>query len=555
MAKAKTSGILTEIRGSIGGTTYRTVGSNLVLSAKSSGRVGQKGAGGTTPVLNQGAMFELANLTPSVRTAWEQAAKQVNWSLRKIWLWSRRWWDYASYVQSSYVMPGTTGTSSWNCAVSIYDVVFTAPRHYNYVYRCIFLSSSGTPASLKTEDGIHATANTGVAGLRWWSACYAEGTGYIIAAPHSASRKIGYSPDGITWGLTTRATDGFWYDCASSPSLRRTVIVGYSGTDLACYTDDGMTFPAAASVPTGNWYGACWAPSLNLFLAAGYATSGSVMVSNDGTNWRMATSSPVVPAHGIAWSERAHRGVMITEGPLRPFYTSVDGENWTSDGVTRAGTWVAVRWFDGLEAFVAWKASGADNVAISCDGITWSYYTSTGITSLRSIYYDANFCVLYLLGSGTNDGIRIAPITWLPNKCDGSPLFTTRGEVPSPAAIPQGIYTIAPPDPRSISWHATTTAGVTSITGTVQSDWSASYAQGALAVWFGRALTGAQSKNNREWRLAGVTNACTGSWPMTSMIYPFAETVAAGARVPVKYRYLTRGRRISGEVISTVTLT
>jgi len=218
----------------------------------------------------------------------------------------------------------------------------------------------------------------------WQDVAYGDGTFVAI----STSIDAAYSTDGISWTLTAMPSTGSWRSVTYGNGIF-VAIAAASG--LAAYSTDGITW--TASTMPGSYTWTCISYGNGTFVAINGHSSDSSAYSVDGISWT-STTLPRPDAYTVGWSSIAYgNGTFVVvslenSGGYSPVvYSTDDGATWTLLNMPVRAEWTAIAYGNGK--FVATGIHYPDPyVALSVDGITWTYYapTSGGGTAEIGLY-------------------------------------------------------------------------------------------------------------------------------------------------------------------------
>ncbi len=554
MAVMKTSGLLTGISGSVGGVTFRTQGGKVIVSSKSSGRLGLRKSGQSVTTTNQADLFAWAQLSDAGRKEWEAAAKIIGVSARKAWLSGRRWLRAtATNVTPEAGEIAVTGRT-WLSAVS-----------QPVMRQSIVISYNGGTFGAFSYDGYHWTMITSIAPGSYWAATWDYSRAVYAVAQYGGTAFVAESPDGVNWTTVATPGVGYWLEGASSQSLGMTCFVGQGGMAYCMTRDYSGSWTARPGLPAGNWQGICWAAQPARWIAVRNGSSSAIYTSTDGATWTASTTPVVDNLYAVAWSPDLGLGVALSGSSPTIAYTSTDGQTWTPHATTLNGQYHSLRWSSELGAFYTGSISVGCYIATSTDGINW---TSTQLATSGSVYattYDPWNAALIAAPTGSSQGPRVMPIATLPETPNGGP--NLRGHQVWDYEGRRWVPTLSLTslEASSVTWQRTTSGGKPAIRISVPAiTWTDFYGQpgewkiDATAVWLelyvGSPLRSGQKKYTGKWKLAGHVVLREGAYISSAMTYPWTQTISAGTRLPVRYRLYAAGMRSSPVTETIVTL-
>ncbi len=544
MATGRLSGLLAEVRGSIGGETFRMVGGQLVLGAKSSGRLNLRGTGPAAMAATSRDLIAWEKLAEDVRNAWEAAAKECRESTRSVWLNTRAWTrENATLTQWSLAATAVTGGGKNTIATVEALGVSIA---------CNWTNAVGVEW---TEDGYHWHAATG-AGSGRWQVCFLDGASYkIVVIEQDGAGRILESYDGKEWTETTSPGVGLWTSAATSLATYSSVAVGNGGVGFAMYRHAMGAWTMASSAPSGIWTDVARSDRDGLYIAVGDSGTSSAMTSTDGVTWAKNTNLPGGTFATIGYSPDRHEWLAILKGATDSIYRSTNGLTWSHYGNLGYADWYRIRWCTSINAWVATRISGTNNVGVSRDGITWQMWTIPGVSYATDVTYDQRLGLILAACWGSGSTVAISPITLLPETADGKPLTRGGGDRLNWVATMPPTLRLAAPTISCLTASRKVVAGRRYITFSVSGIWTPDAAQASMTVWFGRPLGKAEKSYWGKWKKAGTVTMWSSPWTAADLPYDFEGDFVSGTRVPVRIRTWASGERYSRPITGVLTLT
>ena len=233
------------------------------------------------------------------------------------------------------------------------------------------VTASGSNAAGYSTNGTTWTAANLPATATWIKVAYGNNTFVAVAA----SGQIAYSFNGTVWNTATAPVrtyssvvygNGLW------------VAVATGGTAIAT-SSDGATW-AAGTLPEGaDWSDITYGKGKFVAVSQSDSSIAQTASSTDGTTWTLG--SFIGGCRAIAYGN--DRFVAIEggyAGANNAFY-SFNGITWTPVTIDTQN-WQTIKYFQGT--FVA-IAESYDKVAVSTDGISWTYRSLSGTQSWRDI--------------------------------------------------------------------------------------------------------------------------------------------------------------------------
>jgi len=286
--------------------------------------------------------------------------------------------------------------------------------------------ADGRLETLSSADGITWVENSTSSNRSWRSVAWSDDLTLFVAVSLS-STITATSPDGINWTDGALPVSRLWQSIAWSPELGIFCAVSEGGgvTAQIATSADGFAWTSRDSVIDNNWQSIEWLSGVEMFVVVGVTGTGTrAMTSYDGTNWTVSFTAADNDWNDTAWSPENsvlvavgssgtdHRVQTVGEGGL----LTSDGEPYTLPPIVDAAplptdaAWRGVEFNGGL--FVAVAISGANRVATSIDGLTWTNRNASQANSWNDITY-GNGLFVAVSSSGANR-VMTSPdgITW-----------------------------------------------------------------------------------------------------------------------------------------------
>jgi hypothetical protein len=267
---------------------------------------------------------------------------------------------------------------------------------------------------------------------------WAPWLGQFVALGTSRSWR---SSDGATWtSISTIASTQYAYDLAAAPELRMMVGVftydGFSGTFVAgSYEGASWTSipPPAGIEGVSDWRCVAWSPDLHLWVALSYqyGLGGTLATSTDGIYWTpsdVLALSAATPWTACVWSPELYMFVTVSGfGGSTQFRYSSNGTTWLSGSgtVSTTAACYSLKWIPELGAFVG-ACSGGSAHLISYDGITWSTFSVSNMTSLSLVWAPTLKRLLMFTSTGPNKYVDIQNTVKLSRTNQGNVGLTAR---------------------------------------------------------------------------------------------------------------------------------
>lgn len=255
----------------------------------------------------------------------------------------------------------------------------------------VAVANSSADAAI-SSDGLSWTRCTLPEFGCWNAVCC--GDGIFVAV--QTGKICAYSSDGMTWYSRNMPQDADW--TAAAYGNGRFFAVSSGGT-VCAKSQDGAVWTADTMPMAANWSAVCYGGEG--FAAVADSTQKMAVVTesgglSDGTLTVTAESNTLyetmtMPVSGF-WQKVVYgngRYVAIIANSTGAY--STDGKSWTSAGMDANYAWRALCYGGGKFVAVSGKWNENARVAISSDGVSWTYYDST-IT-------DYCWCMIYVNGS------------------------------------------------------------------------------------------------------------------------------------------------------------
>jgi hypothetical protein len=247
-----------------------------------------------------------------------------------------------------------------------------------------------------TEKAISRWTNgTNTSQTSWNAITWSPELGLFAMVKQGGSgEKIASSPDGITWQLykiSNKPYQGIVWcrDLSGVGMFVATAAGNPTGQEITISTN-GTTW-TDVSTPSGFFaYGAvAYSPELRRVVATSYSTG--YVYSDDGYNWigvLPPAGQSINNFYNITWSSQLRLFVTVSPGVTnRPINVSSDGINWSYynaspvTSITSDNT--AIAWSAELGIFCFVESPGLDvqsgKILISSDGVNWTPYTSSSV--------------------------------------------------------------------------------------------------------------------------------------------------------------------------------
>jgi hypothetical protein len=191
------------------------------------------------------------------------------------------------------------------------------------------------------------------------------------------------SNDGKNWarnnltGSTSNTIYGIAYGAPSSVPGGIYVALSNTGTKRISYSYDAIKWTQiAAPNDTATW--ACVAYAKGIFTAV---SPGVSMYSTNGTTWSLGSAATASGAYfDIEYSPSLDLFVAVGTAGANQIATSTDGITWTGSAAPNTNAWGGIAWSPALAMFVAVAWSGTNKAMYSYNGIQWNLTTSADET-------------------------------------------------------------------------------------------------------------------------------------------------------------------------------
>jgi len=554
MARVKTSSLVSEISGSIGGTTYRRDKAGQVMSDRRGPAKRQTAAAQAQRDRMMTTSSLWSGLSKPVREFWRNLAA-ANGIPAKAAFWATRNWE--ALTSTLWRWP-TVGT---NPEAQQWRGVCYAPE----LGAVVAVAVSGTNRVALSGDCQHWSRFTAAERSYWYGIAWSPSLMMFCAVATSGAHQIMTSHDGEDWTYPADVYASTWISICWSTELGIFCAVAYSGTYSVMTSPDGIHW--TASMPTGAipCWSICWSPQLGLFCAVATSGTDRIMTSPDGTNWTTHAVAAFSEWRCVTWSPQLGLFCAVASAGTNRVMTSPDGTNWTAHAAAAASSWYGVAWSPQLGLFCAVAAAGTHCVMTSPDGANWTAQTVDGTATAYSVTWSAYHAMFVAPCYSGNKMAILSPITIQPTKPDETPLLTDY-DISTVTGVPSvPLLTLAAPAPGAWAWtlngsppEQTITAVIPAPTQIRGPDIWAQNPDGAsevfTAVWFGHPVNPGQNQYRGKWKLAEVIHTCRGPWATTALPWPWGNPIQAGTRIPIRCQNLSRGMRISPLHETIVTL-
>ena len=555
MARVKTSSLVSEISGSIGGATYRRDKAGQVMSDRRGPTKSQTAKAQTQRDRMMRTSSLWSGLSKPVRQFWRNLA-EANGIPAKAAFWRTRNWEALSSTLGEWPRVGVNaGSLPWQaCCFSPALGAVCA------------VVGDGTKRVALSGDCQHWETHTAAEQNQWRSICWSEELFMFCAVANSGAHRVMTSHDGENWTAQTASALNMWQSVTWSPELHLFCAVASSGSDLVMTSPDGTNWTARSAANTSTWTYLTWSPKLRLFCATAFSGTHRIMTSPDGTNWTAQTTPDADAWRGICWSPELGLFCAVSNTGANRMKTSPDGTNWTAHAAPSAASWIDVTWSKQLGLFCAVAFAGTHTIATSADGAYWKTETTQAGTVAACVCwspYRAMFCAPCY---GTAYMAAISPITIAPTLDNETPRLTDY-DISFYTGVPAvPLLTLSFPNVESWTWTLGGSPQSRTITATIPASaqfrtpgiW-AQNPDGAsevfTAVWFGHPLNPGQNAYRGKWKLSGVIHTCRGPWTTKAITWPWGNPIQAGSRIPIRVQNLSRGMRLSPLHATTIQLT
>lgn len=284
-----------------------------------------------------------------------------------------------------------------------------------------------------SSAGFSRTAITLPSSEDWYSVTYGGGKWVAVSNGVTAlgSNKAGYSANGSTWtsvnlpttapwtkvaygddifvavasdGSMAKSSDGVVWNAVTAPSLPYSsvvygngvwVAVALGGTGMA-RSSDATTWTTDTLPEGADWVDVTYGKGKFVAVAASDSSVSQTAYSTDGDNW--TSGSFIGGCKSVAYGN--NRFVAIEGGNISAnaaFY-SLDGITWTAVSIDTQN-WQSIKYYQGT--FMA-IAEGHNKVAVSPDGLNWTYQTIAGTLNWRDIAGGGNGKWVAITGVGAS---------------------------------------------------------------------------------------------------------------------------------------------------------
>lgn len=528
----------------MGSAVYRMAGQGVHVSQKGVTRHGTVGGTSLRAELLAADMHTWSTLPTTTRVKWELAAVENLSTSRRYWLQWRSW------------LRATAHLTSWASMSAGFVTAYNRAFVYVSLYhRVITFGQGGTSRIVWSDDGLTWVPAIGDTAGVWNCACFALGFGKVLALGVSGTIRAAYSYDGTAWMTGTMAEGNTWVSCCFSQELRIAVAVSSNGVHRTCYTENGIDWVAGTGGGTETWSGVAYSPELQRFAAVAYLGSYQAMFSNDGKTWTDARMPVLNAWRAIAWCPWLHRFVALREASSQNVGWSDDGNIWHVSGGPVGKMWRTIIAIEELQVLVAIAQNDSESIWMSRDGLAWtSLSIEASLTPYGAVWSPWHGSV-FVGNSGATALCVQSPITFVPSWPDGTPLIADHMD-PLPDEVAQRpVSAMTCP---SVDWfviYEVTVGAEQRITFTPSGQLQTGAGIAWLEVFVGTPLKGARNYYKGELKPMGLRPMGSAPYPSSYFVYPFAESLSGGSRIPVKMRVLARGGRVSPWVKGIATIT
>lgn len=187
---------------------------------------------------------------------------------------------------------------------------------------------SGDKRILYSSDGVTWNKSNGLTGNTNPYAAAWNGTRWVVG---DDAGYIHHSTDGITWTrITPRVTTSYILSIIWDGS--KFVGTGQAGTNTLFYSSDGLTWTVLGTTIFSDYAKGIAYNGSNKYVAIGNGSSNTLAYSSDGINWT-GLGKTVVTTYGNSVIWDGTKFIAFAYG--NQFYTSTDGENWSSASTTQ----------------------------------------------------------------------------------------------------------------------------------------------------------------------------------------------------------------------------
>ena len=241
-----------------------------------------------------------------------------------------------------------------------------------------------------SSPGFTSTGST-LPSLRQWTSVAANDQ--IIVAVGLDTNVVAYSvDDGASWSSTTLPAVALW----TKVKFVNGIFMAFASNGLVARSTTGTSWTAMTMSSTAEWRDVTYGEGKWVAIAAGGTTAA---YSTDGTNWIATTLPEGADWNAVEYGKGKFVTTALSDSSISGTATaySDNGISWTAGTLTQGSYSLAY----GNNRFVALSGgyTGATEVSISFDGITWTEYTIQS-QDWRSVIYAQG--IFFAIATGTD---------------------------------------------------------------------------------------------------------------------------------------------------------
>lgn len=468
----------------------------------------------------------------SLRASWESLAEAYGISGRMLYTRCKQWDVAADGANTCPVTNVLDPSVKWSQVTRV-----VGGQGY------LAVGESGSRAAAWSLDGVTWESYPVPDGGTWRSICSLSWASSLAMVGLTGTHRAAWGYFVDSWTPVVMPGDAKWTRVSPSESLQRVVAVSIGGSPSFAYSGDGQTWTAASTQLDSNWWDVCWSADQGLWVAVSSSATFPIATSADGDFWQGRACPGATHLFGVDYSPS--QGLWVAVGGVEGVSGawSTDAVTWTPMTMPTASTWRSVWWSEALQIWTAISAGPEDLVATSADGIHWDVLSSVPGGSLFYGVAAPSGSMSMMVSHGTSLGLIYSPLTYAPQAASGLPNLA-QDESP---LMPKPALSV-------MTWKLVGAQPSFQVTITTPEAVSLGGPQGWLDLYVGPKQRGVASSYRGPYTHVGLIHTLPGAFTTDAWTYPYAGGLRSGDRVPVKARYLGRGKRYGATANFVVTI-
>jgi hypothetical protein len=543
MATGTNGSILSAIHGSVGSTTFRTVGGRLVVGTRSLGRQRSGDPSNTSAARLARVRKQWCMLAPAQRNSWELLANASGLTGWRAFLRASMWSDL------------TADSTGWSASGAP-----NFPGHATAIFWqenpgiWIALCNSDATPSWSSVDGIHWTADTGAPVSNWFAGAADADSAKAVAIsngpPYASMARTG----DLEWSATSDLPLANWASVCFASDRSEFLAVAFAGGALVASSTNGTHWTTHTPAAAQQWYGVCRSPRLGLYAAVALNGTDRIMTSPDGVTWTLRSCAVWGRMISITWCDFLGLFIAVGNDATYGIWTSPDGVTWTPHAVPGSVQWAFASVAENITTITLTSYDEHTAVAVTRDLVTWTYPATSDELYTYQIAYSPALTNYRVLSDRSMGPGLISPISLSPYDASGVPIVVGSGISFQATDDKAPSLNVNCPDVSGLVWTLGTIGAQNTLTLSAPSALYTSAGDQEIALWVGAPLRGSQNTYNGSYRLLGATPLRTAPYTTATLNYPWANPLASGMRIPVRARLLARGTRTSEAQFSIATI-